>query len=126
MGDHHLLCADATQAQSFEQLLGTQKAQMVFIDPPYNVPIDGHVCGLGAIKHREFLMASGEMSEAEYIDFLKTVFGASMARSTTYVSTGDTATNSRRLGVNVTSSKISAFGIRTTEGWARSTGRNMN
>jgi len=93
MGDHHLLCADATQAQSFEQLLGTQKAQMVFIDPPYNVPIDGHVCGLGAIKHREFLMASGEMSEAEYIDFLKTVFGASMARSTTYVSTGDTATN---------------------------------
>jgi DNA modification methylase len=75
MGVHHLLCADATQAQSFEQLLGTQKAQMVFIDPPYNVPIDGHVCGLGAIKHREFLMASGEMSEAEYIDFLKTVFG---------------------------------------------------
>ena len=74
MGDHHLLCADATQAQSFEQLLGTQKAQMVFIDPLYNVPIDGHVCGLGAIKHREFLMASGEMSEAEYIDFLKAVF----------------------------------------------------
>jgi DNA modification methylase len=48
---------------------------MVFIDPPYNVPIDGHVCGLGAIKHREFLMASGEMSEVEFIGFLKTVFG---------------------------------------------------
>ena len=47
---------------------------MVFIDPPYNVPIDGHVSGLGAVKHREFAMASGEMSEAEFISFLETAF----------------------------------------------------
>ena len=39
-----------------------EAAQMVFTDPPYNVPIDGHVCGLGRIRHREFAMASGEMS----------------------------------------------------------------
>jgi hypothetical protein len=39
LGNHHLLCADAMQAQSFELLLGDQKAQMVFIDPPYNLPI---------------------------------------------------------------------------------------
>ena len=48
---------------------------MVFTDPPYNVPIDGHVCGSGAVKHREFAMAAGEMSEAEFTDFLRTVFG---------------------------------------------------
>jgi DNA modification methylase len=48
---------------------------MVFVDPPYNVRIDGHVCGLGAIKHREFQMASGEMSESEFIEFLKTTLG---------------------------------------------------
>jgi hypothetical protein len=34
------------------------------------VPIDGHVGGSGAIHHREFAMASGEMSEVEFTDFL--------------------------------------------------------
>jgi DNA modification methylase len=47
---------------------------MVFTDPPYNVPIDGHVCGSGAIKHAEFVMASGEMSEAEFTDFLHAAY----------------------------------------------------
>jgi DNA modification methylase len=46
---------------------------MVFTDPPYNVPIDGHVCGSGKIRHREFAMASGEMSEEAFTAFLKTV-----------------------------------------------------
>jgi DNA modification methylase len=48
---------------------------VVFTDPPYNVPIDGHVGGLGAVKHREFKMASGEMTSVEFEHFLKTVFG---------------------------------------------------
>jgi DNA modification methylase len=43
---------------------------MIFTDPPYNVPIDGHASGLGAIRHRPFPMASGEMNEAEYTAFL--------------------------------------------------------
>jgi DNA modification methylase len=43
---------------------------MVFTDPPYNVRIDGHATGKGAIRHREFKMASGEMSRAEFTDFL--------------------------------------------------------
>ena len=42
----------------------------MFIDPPYNVPIDGHVSGNGSIRHREFQMASGEMSEFEFVSFL--------------------------------------------------------
>ena len=46
---------------------------MVFTDPPYNVPIDGHVSGLGKVQHREFAMATGEMSEAEFTGFLKIV-----------------------------------------------------
>ena len=75
LGDHRLLCADATKAESFDGLLNAQKAQMVFVDPPYNVRIDGHVCGLGAIKHREFQMAAGEMSELEFMEFLKATLG---------------------------------------------------
>jgi DNA modification methylase len=81
LGKHRLLCADATKAESFELLMGGQPAQLVFIDPPYNVRIDGNVSGLGSIKHREFAMASGEMSEAEFINFLKTVFSHLVAHS---------------------------------------------
>src|SRR5207248_1023876 len=51
------------------------KADAVFVDPPYNVAIDGHVSGNGSIHHREFEMASGEMTETEFIDFLRASFG---------------------------------------------------
>jgi len=71
---HRLLCGDSTQPDTFKRLLENRKAQMVFIDPPFNVPIDGNVSGLGRIKHREFVMACGEMSEAEFTAFLETVF----------------------------------------------------
>jgi DNA modification methylase len=74
IGQHRLICADSTKAESYEALLGSERAQMVFSDPPYNVPISGHVGGLGAIQHREFAMASGEMSEAQFSGFLTTVF----------------------------------------------------
>ena len=47
-----------------------QKANVVFADPPYNLPISGHVSGNGKIQHREFVMASGEMSESEFAIFL--------------------------------------------------------
>ena len=50
------------------------RAQMVFTDPPYNVPIEGNVGGLGSIKHREFAMASGEMTRPEFTSFLRTTF----------------------------------------------------
>lgn len=74
IGRHRLICGDATDADVFVQLLGAERAQMVFCDPPYNVPIDGHVSGNGEIRHREFAMASGEMSSDEFTGFLKAVF----------------------------------------------------
>ena len=74
LGKHRLICGDALVAETYERLMGDEKADMVFTDPPYNVPIDGHVGGSGAIRHREFLMASGEMSRAEFTDFLNTAF----------------------------------------------------
>jgi hypothetical protein len=43
---------------------------MVFADPPYNVPIDGHVGNSGKTQHREFAMASGEMTSPEFTTFL--------------------------------------------------------
>ena len=47
---------------------------MIFTDPPYNVKIGGNVGGLGSVKHAEFQMASGEMSQEEFTHFLRTAF----------------------------------------------------
>lgn len=79
LGPHLLLCGNALEEASYAKLMGDQRAQMVFTDPPYNVKIDGHVCGLGSVRHRSFEMAAGEMSESEFTGFLATVMGL-MAR----------------------------------------------
>lgn len=69
---HRILCADALMAESYEQLMGRHKASVIFCDPPYNVRIDGHATGNGKIKHREFDVAAGEMSDSEFQQFLAT------------------------------------------------------
>lgn len=74
LGDHRLLCGDARAMPCWRELMGTERARMVFSDPPYNVRIDGHVGGLGGVKHAEFAMASGEMTERQFTDFLTEVF----------------------------------------------------
>jgi DNA modification methylase len=81
LGEHHLLCDDALNADSYARVIGSDKADMVFMDPPYNVPIRGHVSGLGATKHADFAMASGELSRAEFLAFLRTSFGHAADRS---------------------------------------------
>ena len=75
LGPHRVLCADATASESYNVLLAGERAQMVFTDPPYNVPIDGHVTGLGKVRHAEFAMASGEMSDDAFAAFLADVLG---------------------------------------------------
>lgn len=74
IGKHRLLCGDALIPDDWQVLMGEDKAQMVFVDPPYNVPIAGHVSGLGAVRHREFAMASGEMSQDAFTEFLRRSF----------------------------------------------------
>jgi len=74
LGDHRLLCGDARELKDFARVMGEDRARMVFSDPPYNVPIDGFVGGLGKVKHAEFAMASGEMTPAQFTDFLALAF----------------------------------------------------
>lgn len=70
LGQHRLICGDALDPRVLDDLTAGDLARMVFADPPYNVKIDGHVGGSGKTKHREFAMASGEMSEGEFATFL--------------------------------------------------------
>jgi len=70
LGEHTLYCGDALEEDSYKNLLAGAKVRMVFTDAPYNVKIDGHVGNSGNIQHREFKMASGEMSTDEFTIFL--------------------------------------------------------
>jgi DNA modification methylase len=74
LGKHILVCGDATDAATYKLLMGDEKAEFVFTDPPYNVKIGGNVSGLGRVKHREFAMASGEMSERQFTTFLSNAY----------------------------------------------------
>lgn len=75
LGRHRLVCGDALDPDVVSTLMQGEQARMVFSDPPYNVKIDGHVGGSGRIKHREFAMASGEMTIREFTTFLETALG---------------------------------------------------
>lgn len=70
LGHHRLLCGNALDPGAYQRVMQDGLAQMVITDPPYNVPIDGHVCGSGKVKHKEFAMASGEMTPEQFTAFL--------------------------------------------------------
>ena len=70
-GRHRLVCGDALRSSAYEMLLQGELAQMIVADPPYNVRINGHAVGRGKTRHREFAMASGEMSEEAFTAFLE-------------------------------------------------------
>jgi DNA modification methylase len=70
LGPHRVLCGNALDAMALATLMGNELAATVFTDPPYNVPIEGHASGLGAIHHRPFPMASGEMDKPAFTAFL--------------------------------------------------------
>jgi DNA modification methylase len=74
LGEHLLLCGDARDPGSYDALLGGEEPRLAVADPPYNVPILGHASGLGRIKHGDFAMAAGEMTELAYVEFLENVF----------------------------------------------------
>ena len=80
LGRHRLICADATKPASYVRLFAdASPARAVFTDPPYNIKIDGFAVGSGSIRHREFVAASGEMSDDEFVVFLANFLTAASA-----------------------------------------------
>lgn len=72
LGHHKIACGNCLDHNLYRQLMGDDRAGMIFTDPPYNVPINGHVLTrTGSQSHDEFFMASGEMTPDEFQSFLK-------------------------------------------------------
>src|SRR6516225_3641281 len=80
LGHHRLLCGDARNADDLVRLMGESRAAMAFLDPPYNVRVRD-IVGRGQIKHSEVAMASGELSRAGFVEFLKQSLAAVTAVS---------------------------------------------
>ena len=75
LGRHRLLVGDSRDPAAFDSLMTGEVAEMGIHDPPYNVRIQGNVGGRGRIKRREFACASGEMTSAQFRDFLTDTLG---------------------------------------------------
>lgn len=71
LGDHKLICGNSLVPDVYTRLMGEERARMVFTDPPYNVPIVGHVRTGDGRGHREFAMGIGEMSGEAFREFLR-------------------------------------------------------
>jgi DNA modification methylase len=75
LGEHRVGCGDSRDAGFLQGVIGDgARVDAAFLDPPYNVRIGGHAVSAGS--HREFAMASGEMSETEFRAFLSDTLGA--------------------------------------------------
>ncbi len=81
LGTHRMICGDSIKPETYAALMQGEKAQAIITDPPFNVPVGGHVCGLGKVQHREFAMASGEMTDPEFDAFLEAFMANSVAHS---------------------------------------------
>jgi DNA modification methylase len=75
LGEHRIICGDATDPRVLGILMADDQARLLLTDEPYNVPIAGHVT---SGVHREFKMASGEMSGAQFGAFNADWMGASL------------------------------------------------
>jgi DNA modification methylase len=80
LGNHKLLCGDARCAGDIARLTTGCRADLAFLDPPYNLRLGG-VVGRGRTKHSEFAMASGEMSSPDYVRFLGLTLDAAASAS---------------------------------------------
>jgi len=117
LGEHKLLCGDCRDPASFRALLGSERTEMVFTDPPYNVPIDG----LGKQQHREFAMASGEMSPEEFTKFLNEIF-RHLATFSTDGSIHYVCMDWRHIGEVLGASKIAYAELKNLCVWAKDNG----
>jgi DNA modification methylase len=73
LGPHRLICGDSSDPEVVRLLMQTDVARLIFTDEPFNVAIGGHVTGG---EHREFVMASGEMTDAQFLEFNRRWIGA--------------------------------------------------
>jgi DNA modification methylase len=121
LGKHRVLCANSLAPGSYKALMNSRSANVVFVDPPYNLIIEGNVSGHGAIRRREFAMASGEMDDAEFAAFLTQAL-ALLARHSSSNSVHFVCMDWRHLGQLVAAGKQSYQSLLNVCVWVKDNG----
>jgi DNA modification methylase len=124
LGKHKIICGNALEEASYSALLDTKRAAVVFVDPPYNVAVDGNVGNIGgksAVSYREFGMASGEMSEFEFTAFLASSLKL-LAQYSTRGSVHYICMDWRHMGELLTAGKQVYDALLNVAVWAKNTG----
>lgn len=74
IGSHKLLCGDSTKAEDVARVMGGEKADMVFTDPPYGVELNPvNIGGWGKIKKTDKIIGDKDTTVAR--GFWQIVFG---------------------------------------------------
>jgi len=66
LGEHRVLCGDATKTEDVERLMDGEKAQLLFTDPPYNVGFNGR-----SGKHE--IIKNDNLSKEDFESFIQGV-----------------------------------------------------
>jgi site-specific DNA-methyltransferase (adenine-specific) len=69
LGRHRIMCGDSTASSDLERLLGGEKADLIFTDPPYNVDYEGYT-------EDRLKIAGDRMTPEQFREFLRRVFGS--------------------------------------------------
>ena len=118
---HRLFCGDALPPENWVILMDGAKGHMAFSDPPYNLPVDGFISGLGKIRHREFASGSGEMDRDQFTTFLADVF-RQMARNVEAGSLAYVCMDHRHLVEMMTAGESSFSEFKTLCVWVKHAG----
>jgi len=77
LGNHRLMCGDATKKEDVEKLMDGKKADMVFTDPPYGIDFTGNVHADGSKSHNSKFgkLKNDKLSDQGQIDFINDYVG---------------------------------------------------
>lgn len=67
LGEHRLICGDATSIEDIRKLMGEKKADLLIVDPPYNIDYEGKTAEKMKIKNDKW-------ESGEFVEFLKRAF----------------------------------------------------
>lgn len=81
LNGHRLICGSFTSEADVKALMQDEKARIVNCDPPYNLPANFFTNNTGDVKHKDFAMGAGEMTDDEFVKFLALIMTTSVNNS---------------------------------------------